>query len=212
MTRLLLVLAALATLAGCGPRNADYVQPAPEVARGHYVHDGPPSLTLITIRTNDTGKGSHTALMINAEERVIFDPAGSFRHSHIRREGDVLVGISPIFWQGFRSMHARATHRVETQTVVVSPEVASMALALAYRSGAAPAAHCARNTSNLLAQLPGFEGMRPTWYPNELEERFIEATGAETVVYYEDFTPPGGLPANGVLGIDTTTVASLEES
>ncbi|MBR9820011.1 MAG: hypothetical protein GYB51_03295 [Rhodobacteraceae bacterium] len=210
MKRLLLALAAIATLAGCGARNADYEQPAPDVARGSYVHGGPPSLTLITIRTNDSGKGSHTALMINAEERVIFDPAGSFRHAQIRREGDVLVGISPIFWEGFRSMHARATHRVETQTVIVSPEVASQALALAYRSGAAPSAYCARNTSSLLKQLPGFEGLRSTWFPTQLEESFIEVTGAETTIYYEDYTPPGGLPANGVLGVDRTTVPRVE--
>lgn len=210
MTRLFLVLAAVAALAGCGAKNADYVQPSADMATGHYVAGGPPSLTLITIRANDTGKGAHTALLINGSEQVIFDPAGSFRHAQIRREGDVLIGISPAFWQGYISMHARATHHVDTQTVIVSPEVAEKALALAYQRGAVPAAYCARSTSSLLQQLPGFEGIRTHWFPTELEENFTAVTGVKPSSYYEDYMPEGGLPAGAVLGVDTTTVAKVE--
>ncbi|MGI3163449.1 hypothetical protein [Pseudooceanicola sp. 200-1SW] len=207
MKRLILALAALGALAGCGAKNADYDQPDPARAERAYHHDAPPSLTLITIRSNDSGKGAHTALLINGSERVIFDPAGSFHHPQIRRDGDVLVGISPAFWEGYRSMHARETHHVDTQTVTVSAAVAEQALRLAYGRGAVPGAQCANSTSAILAQLPGFEGIRRTWWPNQLEESFQQVTGVAPTSYYEDYSP---VPAGAVLGIDRTTVARAE--
>lgn len=205
MRRLILALAALGALAGCA-RNDDYVQPDPGMARGPYHDGGPAALTLVTVQANDTGNGAHTALLINGSEQVIFDPAGSFRHPTIRREGDVLVGISPAFWQGYTSMHARPTHHVELQRVEVPEDVANRALALAYETGAVPSAHCAQSTSALLRQLPGFEEIPRTFFPNRLEAAFEDVTGVAATSYYEDYAPPGGLPEGAVLGVDRTTI------
>ena len=36
----------------------------------------------------------------------------------------------------------------------------------------APQGSCSRFTSRLLRQLPGFEGIRQTWFPNKLSEDF----------------------------------------
>ena len=207
MKRLILALAAIGVLAGCAAKNADYDQPAPEMAEDSYRHPGPPSLTLITIRSNDTGKGAHTALLISGSERVIFDPAGSFHHPQIHREGDVLVGISPAFWEGYRSMHARDTHHFDTQTVMVSPEVAEQALRLAYARGGVAGAQCALSTSGLLSKLPGFGGIGQTWWPNQLQESFEQVTGVAPTSYYEDYSP---VPEGAILGIDRTTVARAE--
>ncbi|WP_163848969.1 hypothetical protein [Pseudooceanicola aestuarii] len=199
MIRMILVIAALTGLAGCAAApggGTDAFVGGPQqsvVARGSYTHSGPPALTLITVRNNRTGFGAHTALLINAGERVIFDPAGSFHHEEIERRGDVLIGIDPAFWQGFKSMHARATHHVVTQRIEVSPAVAARALELAYARGEVAAAHCAHSTGNILRQLPGFSGIDVGYYPNDLAEQFERITGAPQVPFYENFTPQGAV-------------------
>tara|TARA_R110000737_G_scaffold231991_1_gene245447 strand:+ start:1057 stop:1680 length:624 start_codon:yes stop_codon:yes gene_type:complete len=194
MRLVLLALAAIAVLSGCagGPSPDATSAPntgTPDVTRGAYHFDGPPSLTLITVRSNRTGSGGHTALMINADQRVIFDPAGSFHHPKIRREGDVLIGIDPAFYNGYKSMHARPTYNVVTQTVTVPASVAAKALSLAMARGSVGQARCAQSTSSILRQLPGFEGISSTFFPNALMNSFEAVTGAPKEILYEGFTP-----------------------
>ncbi|RII39448.1 hypothetical protein DL237_07340 [Pseudooceanicola sediminis] len=189
-----MALAAIAVLSGCagGPKSPgeDALKAGePDVTRGAYHFDGPPSLTLITVRNNRTGSGGHTALMINADQRVIFDPAGSFRHPRIRRTGDVLIGIDPAFYNGYKSMHARPTYNVVTQSVSVPPDVAAKALSLAMARGSVGQAQCARSTSAILHQLPGFEEIDVTFFPNRLMDNFEAVTGAPKQILYEGFTP-----------------------
>ncbi|MBT9384850.1 hypothetical protein KM176_13350 [Pseudooceanicola sp. CBS1P-1] len=202
MKRLLLVLTGLVLLSGlaaCGQRHLPTVQyPAairalPE--KGPYHSDQPTSLTLLTVDNNSNGRGAHSALLINASQQVIFDPAGSFHHPQIRREGDVLVGIDPVFLSAYERMHARPTFHVRRQTIQVPPEVAEKALKLAFAEGPVGDARCAHSISGVLAQLPGFAGIGRTWFPNSLASEFQSVTGVAGTLFYEDFTPPGGNPA-----------------
>ena len=39
-----------------------------------YVHAVPPRIFLYTLVNNDSGAGAHSVLVINASQRVIFDP------------------------------------------------------------------------------------------------------------------------------------------
>lgn len=94
MKQLAAVLLAVLALAGCATK--------PEIARSDdelraaaYVHDGPPEITLFTMRAVRNEAGAHSALMVNASQRVIFDPAGSFRNQSIIRSGDVIYGAHP---------------------------------------------------------------------------------------------------------------------
>ncbi len=74
MRRAFLAILAVLSLAGCA---ADPVWAPEEAVRAvQYRHPGPPRLTLFTMISNDTGSGGHTSLMINASQRVIFDPLG----------------------------------------------------------------------------------------------------------------------------------------
>lgn len=198
MKSLILAIAALLALVGCAADRTAAVKAGREGdKRPSYVYDGPPSLTLITVRSNSTGAGGHTALLINASERVIFDPAGSFWHEEIARKGDVLVGIDPGFYQGYKSMHARPEYNVLTQYVGVSPDVAEQALQLAYARGKVGSAFCAQSTSTILKQLPGFEGIKVTMFPNTLSDSFEAVTGVRGEVFYEDYTPtPAQLAAD----------------
>jgi len=193
MLRQGIALIAVVAMAACtGEGQSRGSADMASVARAAYQHPGPSSLTLYTVRSNRTGAGGHTALLVNGSQRVIFDPAGSFHHDEVPRVDDVLYGITPSFELGYRSMHARPAYHVVSQTVEVSPEVAEKALRLVEANGPVPQTQCATATAAILKQLPGFEGIQSSLYPERLEESFQQVTGVRGTKYYEDFTPPAG--------------------
>lgn len=151
-----------------------------------YRYDGPPALTLYTMVSNRTGGGAHTSVMINASQRVIFDPAGTVRHSAIAEHGDVLYGITPRIAEFYERAHARETYHVVIQRVEVSPEVAEQALRLAQARGTVGSAFCANATSTLLRQLPGFESIKTTFYPGNLQKQFEQIPGVTTRKLFEN--------------------------
>ena len=174
-------------LTGCagGPVPS---QNAPDdvIARAAYRHSGPPALTLFTMVNNRSGSGAHTSLMINASQRVIFDPAGSVRHERLPERNDVLYGITPAVADFYARAHARETFHAIIQTRPVSAEVAERALQLAQANGSVAQSQCAAATSAILRQLPGFETIRPTWFPNNLAAQFGALPGVTTRKLYED--------------------------
>lgn len=177
-----LAVAALA-LAGCVEHQPFADDSAVEAAR--YSDPENPSLTLFTMVNNRTGKGGHSALLINASERVIFDPAGSFYADMVPERNDVLFGISPRIEQAYRSAHARKTFRVVRQTVPVTTAQAETAYRLALARGPVPGAFCASATSDVLGQVPGLDAIRSTLYPIKLQEYFAALPGVVTDTYYE---------------------------
>lgn len=185
MKRLFLALAAMALVAGCGVRNPDFAPPA-EMAQYAFQNNGPTTLTLYTVVNRNSGAGAHTALQVNASERVIFDPAGSFAAETVPRSGDVLYGANPGVEKAFASAHARKSHLVRKVTIPVSPAVAEMALQRVKSNGAVGAAHCAQSTSSILKSLPGFEDVDITYYPKQLESQLVSRPGASTEQIVED--------------------------
>ncbi|UWQ50473.1 hypothetical protein K3720_03425 [Leisingera caerulea] len=185
MRNLLCLGAVLAALAGCAaPQqpNAD----AETLARVAYRHPGPPALTLYTMINNRTGRGGHTSLMINASERVIFDPAGSFYASVVPERDDVIHGITPAVEKAYRGAHARSTYHVVVQRIEVTPQQAQKAYQLAKSNGRVPGAFCAQATIGILQQVPGFESLDRTFYPEKLAEQFGQLPGVVTERYYEN--------------------------
>lgn len=168
----------LATLAACS--GTSIVAPPELVAAKAFRSDGPPALTLYTMRNVASGSGEHTALLIDASQRVMWDPAGSFRHSTIPEVNDVLFGFSPQVEDYYVSYHARETFFVVGQSVQVSADVAERALQLARGYGPVGQAGCARSTSAILRQLPGFGTVPQTWFPNTLMDAFGEIPGVVT--------------------------------
>lgn len=183
--RLWLVLGVLAILGACATVNSPYA-PEEVVREKAYRHFEPTSLTLITVVNNQTGRGGHTALMINASQRVLFDPAGSFHHEIVPEQNDVLYGITPRVLAGYKSAHARSTFHVVTQTVTVTPEQAEIALRLAQQNGAVPRSFCTSATSGLLRQVPGFEDTKSVLFPTNLMTQFAQRPGVVTEKYFED--------------------------
>lgn len=187
MKQLIAACLGLALLAGCGAtpdrsRQDDLAR----VQRAAYRHDGPPALTLYTMINNRTGAGAHSSLMINGSQRVIFDPAGSVQHPAIAERGDVLYGITPRIEDFYARAHARETFHVVIQRIEVDAATAEKALQLAVNNGAVSQAFCAQATGQLLRQLPGFESIRPTFFPKGLSEQFATLPGVTTRTLRED--------------------------
>ncbi len=147
---------------------------------------------------NRTGQGAHTSLMINARERVIFDPAGSFQADIVPVKDDVLFGITPAVEQAYRASHARSTHHAVIQTLQVTPQQAEIAYQLAKQTGPVPGAFCANYTARILQQVPGFEQIDVVYQPKKLSDQFGQIPGVVTETYYEydDADLQKGLAAN----------------
>jgi len=167
------VCAAL-NLAGC--TATEVWAPDEAVAKASYRHSGPPRLTLYTMINNQSGAGAHSSLMVNGSERVIFDPAGSFKHETLPERNDVVFGITPQVEDVYTRYHARETFRVRVQKLDVSPATAERVMQLAKSNGPVPPAHCARATSTLLAQVYP-DAVETTWSPVRLSESFATLPG-----------------------------------
>jgi hypothetical protein len=184
MRRLLMCLAALLALAACSAQPV--WSPDDVVARAAYVHDGPPSITLFTVLNNTNNAGEHSALMINGSQRLLFDPAGTWRHPYLPERNDVHFGITPKMVDFYIDYHARVNYRVVEQTIVVSPEVAELALQRALAYGPVPKAQCARATSTVLRGVPGFETIPSTFGPKKVMRAFGRLPGVSERVITDD--------------------------
>jgi len=156
------------------------------VQAARHNHGGAPELTLVTIMNYASGRGDHTALFINGSERVIFDPAGSWSLPTIPERNDVHFGMTYAAGASFYASHVRPSHYAVVQRLVVSPDVAEQAMALALQSGPVPPARCAAATAALLRQLPGFGGIRTTFFPNVLMQSFAQMPGVQTYELHHD--------------------------
>ena len=178
----LLIIAAL-TLSACTGQKV--WAPDEAVAKAAYRNDGPARLTLFTMINNKTGAGAHTALMINGSQRIIFDPAGSFKHKSVPERNDVIFGITPKVADIYTRYHARQTFRVQVQQIDVSPEVAEMAMREVMANGAVGKARCSISTSQIISRLPGFEQVKVTWFPRNLARQFGKIPGVTSQELYE---------------------------
>ena len=142
-------------------------------------------ISLYTMVNNESGAGAHSALVINASQRVIFDPAGTIKHDVFIEQDDVLYGVTPSVLEFYTRAHARKTHHVVIQDLDVSPEIAERALRLVRANGPVTSAFCASASSAILRQIPGFEGIGQTMFPNRLAADFAKIRGVREQKLYE---------------------------
>ena len=212
MMRNALALLGLVLLSACGAGGTSSAPDAPDSAilAARYVPDGPPSVTLFTVVNNQSGSGAHSGLLISGSERVLFDPAGSFNHPRLPERGDMHHGMSDPMVAFYIDYHARETYRVIEQTVPVSPGVAELVLARARARGAVAKSFCANSISGILRDVPGFETIGSTMFPNRLSADFAQLPGVTTRTITDDDADDN----HGVLLIDpvkeepTITVAN----
>ena len=199
-------MAAPAFLAACGDTvtREENVASMADVNRVAYAHPGPKRLTLFTMKNVGSGNGAHTGLMINASQRVLWDPAGTFGHPTIPERNDVHFGITPQLEQLYISFHSRETYYTLIQEVDVPAATAERALQLAMANGPTPKAACTRHTSRLLGQLPGFEFIRSAFFPNNLADQFAQVPGVRSREYYEDDSDDKSIAAAEIDALLTT--------
>lgn len=183
LTRRALIAGAPLALAGCAAQRV--WAPDDALARYRYVSGNPASLTLLTVKNVNSGNGAHSALLVDGSQRVLFDPAGTFKADTVPERNDLLYGFSPAVERAYLSYHARADYFVVVQTVSVPAPVAERALRLVQDSGPVAKANCTRVTSALLQDIPGFESLGRTWFPDNLAEDFGTLPGVVTTEYRE---------------------------
>lgn len=185
MKRLLASLAVVAVLSGCAA-NTGGDSTIDEIRSAAYRGPAQPSLTIFTMVNNRTGGGGHTALMVNGSQRVIFDPAGSFRDDRVVERGDVLYGITPGWLQAYKSAHARTTFHVVSQEIPVTAAQAEQALRLVQANGPVPGAFCANSTTAILSQINGFPRINSTFYPTKLMAQIETLPNVTTTKLFEN--------------------------
>ncbi len=185
MKHLIGSLCCITVLAGCAAQDTSD-DSAADIAAVAFRSTKPPSLTIFTMVNNRTGAGGHTALMVNASQRVIFDPAGSFRDPRVNERQDVIYGVTPGWLNAYRSAHARSSHHVVSQEIPVSAAQAEEALRLVQANGAVAGAFCAQSTTGILGQIDGFGSIKRTFYPVNLMEQIAQLPNVTTTKLYED--------------------------
>lgn len=194
--RAFLAGAAFSGLAACS--GEPVWAPDDQVAARAFRGTGPRSLTLYTMISTGSDSGAHTSLLVDASQRVMFDPAGTFGHPTIPERNDVLFGFSPRVEDYYVSYHARETYYVIGQKTVVSSEVAEQALRLVMSNGAVAKANCTRATSALMRRLPGFGYLPQTWFPVSLSDAFAAHPGVVTREYRENDSDDKSLAAQQI--------------
>ena len=179
--RALVGLLALFVLTAC---TADHKWASDaDVARARYVDPNQPSITLFTSINTRNQSGAHAGLLINADERVLYDPAGEFGNDiqpvPVERE-DLIYGFTPGMLAGYVNYQGNAPFQVVQQTIYVTPQVAAQVKAAAIAHGAANKAACTVAISEVLSGVPGFEGLPRTFYPKAMMRAFADLPGVQT--------------------------------
>lgn len=196
MLRTLLALAGAVFLSACG---ADHTwAPQEQVDAARYVAGPPTSITLLTTINTANGTGAHSALLVNASERVLFDPAGTWTHPTVPVRNDVHYGMTDRMVQFYLDYHTRDHFDVIERTLVVPPDVAERVFRKVQDNGAVPKAMCADSISTILREVPGLEGIRTTWFPIRLGKEFGALPGVKER-YLRDADVPN---THGVILVD----------
>jgi hypothetical protein len=176
MRRALLVLTAVAALAGCETyRPADY----DEIARARYVSPEPPSVTLMSMVNTRSGRSAHVGLLINGSQQVLYDPAGSFTHPELPRRADIHYGMTPRYVDYYERYHARFDYFVEAKTVPLTRAQADQLIANAQAEGKAMKTTCALAVADVLRPVPPFQGVERNFYPEPLRKYFARTAGVD---------------------------------
>ncbi len=184
MLRLVLSFLALLGLAACGAQPT--WAPEEQVQAARFVAGPPTYITLYTVVNKSSGSGAHSAILVNGSERLIFDPAGTWRHPRLPERNDVHFGMTDKAVAFYIDYHARETYDVVEQKIFVSPEIAELVMRRVKDYGAVPKAMCTNATSSILRGVPGFEGLPATWYPKQLSKAFDKLPGVTTRIITDD--------------------------
>ena len=161
-------------LTACGGPAEPLWAPDEALRKYAYRHDGPSELRLYTVASTRNGSGAHSGLLITTpRERILFDPAGTFKLPFAPERNDVHYGMTENAVRVYIDYHARETFDVIEQRIPVSPEQAAMVARLAKDHGAVPKAQCSLSITRIVKKVPGF-GTIPVGYLPERASAWFE--------------------------------------
>jgi len=173
-------------VAACGGPAEPVWAPDDAVQNATYKHNGPPKITLFTVINVRSGSGGHSGLMINGDQRLLFDPAGTFKLPFAPERNDVHFGMTERALKVYIDYHARQTWNVRSQELEVTPQQARLLTKLVQQYGAVPKAQCTLSITRILKQVPGFEGISVTYFPNSLSKKLAQISGVKTQLITDD--------------------------
>ncbi|MEL7026779.1 MAG: hypothetical protein AAGO57_06075, partial [Pseudomonadota bacterium] len=173
-------------LAACGGPAEPIWAPQDLVDKARFTAPGPSKITLFTVRSTDTGFGAHAGLMISGSERVLFDPAGTFRLQSAPERNDLHHGITPQVLAVYIDYHARETYDVEIREIEVTRAEANALIAQARNYGAVPKAQCSLSITRILNTQPRFASVPVTYFPTQAAAGFDAIPGVTSRVITDD--------------------------
>ncbi|MEM9709578.1 MAG: hypothetical protein AAF871_12410 [Pseudomonadota bacterium] len=178
---------ALLALAACGGPAEPVWAPDTAVDAARFQSAGPSKVTLFTVRSVGSGSGAHAGLMIAGSERVLFDPAGTFRHPRAPERNDVHFGITDDVLDVYIDYHARASHDVEILEIEVTRSEADALIGEVTSYGAVPKAQCSLAITRVLSRQDRFASMEVTYFPGAAARRFaaLPSTSMRVVTDYD---------------------------
>lgn len=172
-------------LGGCA--NPSVFASDAEIATVSYREPGPTRITLLTMLRTETGAGAHSALVVDdGTQRLVFDPAGGWFHPAAPERNDVLFGMNPTLYGFYTQWHARETHHIVAQEVILAPDQARFVAQRIQEIGPVPKANCSRSISALLGELPQFADMPVSWFPERTMRNFARYDGIRTYEIWDD--------------------------
>jgi len=174
-------------LAGCAGKGV--WAPDDAVARARFVAPGPPLVTLYTCLNNDTRNGAHTGLLINADQRVLFDPAGSFTSPGLVERNDLYYGVTDALEAEYTAFQASGGYHLIKLTCLLAPEEAALAFAAARAEGPVARTQCTRAAAHVLKAVPRFATLRASLFPDNLMRQFAAVPGVAAEFVYLDDDP-----------------------
>lgn len=186
MDRRAFLLGAPAVLAGCSTKRRVFADPG-AVANAFVATRGPTRVEVFTSFNVGSDYGAHTALFIHADQRVVFDPAGTFEHPTLPEQHDVIFGITEPARRAFVDYHTRSTFWTTLQISEVPPATARYILAQVRKEGPVPDALCTRSVSSVLARAPGLPfQVETTWFPDRLHDQLLDQPGITRLEFRQD--------------------------
>ncbi|MBL1438139.1 MAG: hypothetical protein COB08_018300 [Rhodobacteraceae bacterium] len=171
-------------ITGCASNSG--TAPAEAISAAQFSNSAPASVSLITMINANSEFGEHSALLINGSQQIIYDPAGSFRHTQLPRRDDVVYGITPLFASYYNSYHARFGYYVKVQTLEISREQADAMIAASQARGHVGKLFCAAAISDVLNDFPQFSDIPVTLFPGAIMKRVAQNDAVDTLIIRED--------------------------
>lgn len=183
MRRLIICLILPLFLAACAAEPT--WAPDDAVRKATFVSGEAPSITLYTVISKNTGAGGHSSLLVDGTQRVLFDPAGTFKFPLAPERNDVHFGMTERMRRLYIDYHARDDWFVREQKIYVSLATAEDLRRRVQEYGAVSKSMCANSISSVLSQTEGLNAISHTYFPVPLSEQFAKLPGVVSRDVYD---------------------------